>query len=72
MSSVLVQPSVESRVVFYDDMPTRDEDLGYIRHQLDALSYARAVCGLRPKEEAEYQRLCAREMAMLEAIHHVI
>jgi hypothetical protein len=72
MTSVLMQPSAESRVVFYDDMPTRDEDLGYIRHQLDALAYARAVCGLRPTEETEYQRLCASELSLLEAIHHLI
>ena len=71
MTSVLTQPNVESRVVFYGDMPTRDQDLGYIRHQLDALAYARAVCGLRPKEEAAYQRLCQHELAMLEAIHHL-
>jgi hypothetical protein len=72
MSSVLMQPSVKCRVVFYDDVPERGEDLGYIRHQLDALADARAVCGLRPRDELEYQRLCQRELAILEVMHHLV
>jgi hypothetical protein len=72
MRSVLLQPSTESRVAFYDDMPERREDLGFIRHQLDALAYARAVCGLRPKEELEYRRLCERELAILHAVHQLM
>jgi hypothetical protein len=72
MRSVLTQSSTTSRVAFYDDLPERGDDLGYIRHQLDALAYARAVCGLRPKDELEYRRLCERELAMLEAIHQLV
>jgi hypothetical protein len=64
MRSVLTQSSTTSRVAFYDDLPERGDDLGYIRHQLDALAYARAVC--------EYRRLCERELAMLEAIHQLV
>jgi hypothetical protein len=65
-----MQPSVQSRVVFFDDLPERREDLGYIRHQLDALAYARAVSGLTPRDALEYQRLCDRELAILEAMQH--
>jgi hypothetical protein len=69
MGSVLTQPNTTIRVTFFDDVPERREDLGYVRHQLDTLAYARAVCGLRPKEEIEYRRLCEREQAMLEVAH---
>jgi hypothetical protein len=72
MTSLRMQASTESRVVVYDVIPERGEDLGYVRHQLDALAYARGVCGLRPKDETEYQRLCERERAMLEAIHQLV
>jgi hypothetical protein len=71
MRSVLLQPNTTSRVNFYGDAPERGEDLGYVRHQLDALAYARAVCGLRPKEELDYRRLCEQERAMLEALHQM-
>jgi hypothetical protein len=64
--------STKSRVVFYDDVSEREEDLGFIRHQLDALAYARAVSGLRPKDELEYQRLCQRERTILEAVHQLV
>jgi hypothetical protein len=70
--SLLEQPNAQSRVVFYDDIPERGEDLGFIRHQLDALAYARAVCGLRPKDELEYQRLCEKEWEILTAIHSLV
>jgi hypothetical protein len=69
MRSQLLQPDTECRIAFYDDLPERGEDLGFIRHRLDALAYARALCGLRPKDELEYRRLCEREWAILEAIH---
>jgi hypothetical protein len=71
MQSLLTQPNTMSRVVFYEDQNERREDLGYIRHQLDALANARAVCGLRPKEDLEYRRLCDLELGMLEAIHQL-
>ena len=72
MRSVLTQPSTQSRVAFYDDLPARNEDLGYIRHKLDALAYTRAVSGLRAEDELEYRRLCERELALLEAIHQMV
>jgi hypothetical protein len=72
MRSELMQPSTGSRVTFYDDGLERSEDLGFIRHQLDALAYARAVCGFRAKDEAEYQRLCEREREMLEAVQQLV
>lgn len=76
MGSVLLQPSRPSRVAFCGDIPEGEEDLGFIRHQLDALAYARAVGGLRPRDEFEYERLCGRERAMLDEIrlsaHHVV
>lgn len=65
------QANVASGVAFHDDTPERGEDLGFIRHQLDALAYARGACGLRPKDEIEYRRLCEREQAMLEAVHQL-
>jgi hypothetical protein len=72
MSTVLTQPRVECRVVFFDDILERGEDLGYIRHQLDALAYARAVCGLRSRDELEYRRLCERELAILEEMQYSV
>jgi hypothetical protein len=68
MGSVRTQPSTSTRVAYCDDIPGGDEDLGFIRHRLDALAYARAVGGLGPKDEIEYGRLCQREHAMLDAI----
>ena len=68
MGSVLLQSSRPSRVAFCGDVPKGDEDLGFVRHQLDALAYARAVGGLRPRDEIEYDRLCERERAMLDEI----
>jgi hypothetical protein len=67
-----MQPSMASPVAFPDDTPERGEDLGFIRHQLDALANARAVGGLRPKDEIEYRRLCERERAMLDAVHQLV
>jgi hypothetical protein len=67
-----MQPSMANPVAFYDDTPERGEDLGFIRHRLDALAYARAVSGLRPKDEVEYGRLCERERAMLDAVHQAV
>jgi len=72
MSSLLVQVSAPSRDVFDDDIPERSEDLGFIRHQLDALANARAVCGLRLNDEVRYRRLCERERAILEALHQLV
>ena len=72
MRSLAMPSSTKSRVVFCDDMSERAEDLGFIRHQLDALAYARAVCGLRPKDELDYQRLCERERTILEAVHQLV
>jgi hypothetical protein len=72
MSSLLMQPSTASRVSFYEGGLERSADLAFIRHQLDALAYARAVCGLRPKDEIEYERLCEQERAMLEAVHRLV
>jgi hypothetical protein len=70
MRSLLEQPGAPGRVVFSDDLPERGEDLGFIR--LDALAYARGVGGLHPKDELEYQRLCERERAILEAVHRLV
>jgi hypothetical protein len=72
MRPLCTRASTDSRAPLYDDVPERGEDLGFIRHQLDALAYARGVCGLRPKDELEYQRLCERELAILEAIHQLV
>jgi hypothetical protein len=72
MGSVLTQPSTTVRVAFFEDLAERRDDLGYVRHQLDSLAYARAVCGLRPKEEIQYRRLCQREQTMLEAVHQQV
>jgi hypothetical protein len=72
MSSVLMHPNRESQVFSYDNDPARGEDLGFIRHQLDALAYARAVCGLRPKDELEYRRLCKRELEILESVRRLV
>ena len=72
MRCVLMQPSMTSPVAFDDDTPDRGEDLGFIRHRFDALAYARAVSGLRPKDEIEYGRLCERERAMLDAVHRSV
>ena len=68
MGSVLTQPNTSRHVIYCDDIPEGDEDLGFIRHRLDALAYARAVGGLGRKEEIEYVRLCLREQALLDAI----
>jgi hypothetical protein len=67
-----MQPSMANPVAFDDDSAERGEDLGFIRHRLDALAYARAVSGLRPKDEIEYGRLCERERAMLDAVHQAV
>jgi hypothetical protein len=72
MRSLCMQACTESRVAFHDDIPEHGEDLGFIRHQLDALADARAVSGLRPKDELEYERLCERERAILEAVHQLV
>jgi hypothetical protein len=63
-----------SPVASHDDTPERGEDLGFIRHRLDAFAYARAVGGLRPQDEIEYRRLCERERerAMLDAVHQLV
>jgi hypothetical protein len=67
-----MQPSTTNPVALYDDILEGGEDLGFIRHRLDALAYARAVSGLRPKDEIEYGRLCERERAMLDAVHRSV
>jgi|HubBroStandDraft_1064217.scaffolds.fasta_scaffold1527216_1 hypothetical protein len=67
-----MQSSMASTVAFDDDTPACGKDLGFIRHRLDALAYARAVGGLRPKDEIEYERLCEQERAMLDAIHQAV
>jgi hypothetical protein len=67
-----MQPTMANPVAACDDTADRGEDLGFIRHRLDALAYARAVGGLRPKEEVEYGRLCERERAMLDAVHQAV
>jgi hypothetical protein len=71
MGSVRIQPSTASPTALHES-PERGEDLGFIRHQLDALAYARAVGGLRPSDETEYRRLCEQERAMLDAVHLVV
>jgi hypothetical protein len=71
MGPVRIQPSMASPAALHDS-PQRGEDLGFIRHQLDALAYARAVGGLRPSDETEYQRLCEQEQAMLDTVHLVV
>jgi hypothetical protein len=67
-----MQPSMANRVATHDDTPERGEDLTFIRHQLDALAYARTVGGLRPKDEIEYRRLCECERAMLDAVRQLV
>jgi hypothetical protein len=67
-----MHPNREIQVFFHDDDPARNEDLGFIRHQLDALAYARAVCGLRPKDEIEYRRLCEKELQILESVQQLV
>lgn len=64
--------NTKTRVVFCDDMTEPEEDLGFIRHRLKALAYSRAVCGLRTKDQLEYQRLCERERTILEAFHQFV
>jgi len=66
-----MQPSMASPVAFRD-APERSEDLGFIRHQLDALANARAVGGLRPDDEIKYRRLCERERAMLGVVRQLV
>ena len=44
-----------------------DDDLGFVRHQLDDLAYWRATCGLQPKDLLRYQELCAKEKTLLAA-----
>jgi len=53
--------SVEDHDVDYDD------DLGFVRHQLDDLAYWRATCGLRPTDVLRYQELCEKEKTLLAA-----
>ncbi len=72
MRSLRTKPSMANPVASHDDTPERGEDLGFIRHRLDALAYARAVGGLRPQDEIEYRRLCERERAMLDAVHQLV
>ena len=72
MRSVPMQPNMASPVASPDDNPERGEHLGFIRHQLDALAYARAVGGLGPKGEIEYQRLCERERVMFDVVHRLV
>jgi hypothetical protein len=67
-----MQPSMASPVALDVDTPEHGEDLRFIRHRLDALAYARAVSGLRPKDEIEYGRICERERAMLDAVHRSV
>jgi hypothetical protein len=66
-----MQPSMESPGALHGS-PDHGEDLGFIRHRLDALAYARAVGGLRPNDETEYRRLCQQEQTMLDAVHQVV
>jgi hypothetical protein len=61
-----------SRVTFYDDTLERVGDLGLIRHRLDGLANARAVCGLRLNDEIEYDRLCERERSLLDAFNQLV
>jgi hypothetical protein len=72
MPSAFLQPTSANRVAFYDDTLEREGDLGLIRHRLDSLAHTRAVCGLRPNDELEYERLCERERALLDAFHQVV
>ncbi len=72
MRSVLLQPTMANRVAFYNDTLEREGDLGLIRHRLDSLAHTRAVCGLRPNDEIEYERLCERERALLDAFHQLL
>jgi hypothetical protein len=67
-----MQPSMANPVASHDHIHERGEDLGFIRHQLDALAYARAAGGLGPNDEIEYERLCERECAMLDAVHRLL
>jgi len=41
-------------------------DLQWVQHQLDSLAMSRTAGGLRPDEDAEYRRLCALEVELLE------
>ncbi len=42
-----------------------DDDLGFVRRQLDDLSLARAMGMTSPEDELRYQELCHQEMVLL-------
>jgi hypothetical protein len=52
---------MEDHVLDYDD------DLGFVRHQLDDLACWRATRGLRPKDVVRYQEPCEKEKTLLAA-----
>jgi hypothetical protein len=49
----------------YDSFFSDYVDLGFVRHQLDCLAYARSVSVLRPVDHARYRQLCEMEGSLL-------
>jgi hypothetical protein len=47
-------------------MGTSVPTLDLVRHRLEALEGARLIGGLDPKEQEEYERLCAQEQVLLD------
>ena len=50
-----------------DTISIFEEDLGFVRHELDVLGCMRSSGGLTSEDEIRYRSLCEKERALLEA-----
>jgi len=48
---------------------TREEDLVYVRRELDAISFARFTGAMAPGDDVRYSELCDEELALLTPMH---
>jgi len=52
-------------VVMYDGTASYQDDLGFVRHQLDELALVRVMGQFRPVDEIRYRNLCQKEQLLL-------
>jgi hypothetical protein len=52
-------------VVMYDSSARYEDDLEFVRRQLDDLALIRVMGEFRPQDDLRYQSLCQKEQSLL-------